>query len=50
MNNFNVFNILWKYGMIMIEFNENKIFLKMLNVLSTLSFGEIFKTRFYIIV
>ncbi len=31
MNNFNVSKILWKHGMIRIEFNENK----MLNILST---------------
>jgi hypothetical protein len=39
MDNFNVSNILWKHGMIRIELNENKILNKMLNILSTLSFG-----------
>lgn len=50
MNNFNVSNILWKHGMIRIESNENKILNKMFNILSILSFGESFKTFFYMIV
>jgi hypothetical protein len=37
MNNVNVSNILWKHGMIRIEFIENKILNKMFNIESTIT-------------